>query len=326
MRARRHAGVQGDPSRVAAHHFRHDDPAVRRCGGEQPVDALRAEVDGAVEAECRRCLFQIVVDCLGYADQTQPSLVQVAGYHQRSVAADRDQRIDFMLREAAKQLLGPVHLDPGAVMLSHRVSDWVATIGGADDRAAVVDDAANTVARQLDQPSLGILVREQQAVVAVADPDHIPTAVSCSQGSRADDGVESRRVTATGAQSDPIDGGLHEVNPTSAKHPPTAGFCPAMPAPTVRTRGPSQFERAWRQLAILAVPPWGFIAMLGKDSNVAKVLSRQDRGQPVPRLDELINPSTALSHNHSGLSKHPLTASPTTRADHRSTQKVRIRS
>ena len=164
-------------------------------------------------------LLQIVVDRLGYPDQTQPSLVQVTAYRHRSVAADQDQRIDPVLLEAAEQLFGPVHLDPGAVALLHRVGDRVATIGGADNRAALVDDAANPVTSQLDQPTIGIVVRGQQPIEAIADPNDFPVAVSCSQGGRMDDGVESRRVTATGAQSDPSDAGFHEANPTSTKHP-----------------------------------------------------------------------------------------------------------
>ena len=192
---------------------------MRRRGGEQPVDALRGEVDRTVEAERRRRLLQIVVDGLGYADQTQPRLVQVAGYRHRSVAADGDQRVDAVLLEVAEQLLGSVHLDPGAVVLLHRVGDRVAAVGGADDRATLVNDAANSVTGQLDQPTVGVLVRKQQPVEAVADPDHIPVAVSCRQGGRADDSVESRRVTAAGAHSDPFDARFHQANPTPAKRP-----------------------------------------------------------------------------------------------------------
>ena len=83
--------------------------------------------------------------------------MQVTAYRHRSVAADQDQRIDPVLRQAAEQLLGPVHLDLGAVGLLHRIGGRVATIGGADNRATQVDDAANPVTSQLDQPPIGIV-------------------------------------------------------------------------------------------------------------------------------------------------------------------------
>ena len=171
------------------------------------------------KARARKEDARLVTGQTNWTDNIQlPGLVHVAAYRHRSVAADRDQRIDSVLLEAAKQLFGSVDLDPGAIALLHRVGRRVATIGSAEDRATLVDDAANPVTSQLDQPTIGIVVREQQPVETVADPDDIPVAVSRGQGGRMDDGVKSRRVTTAGAQSDPFDRRSHGANPTPAKH------------------------------------------------------------------------------------------------------------
>ena len=57
---------------------------------------------------------------LGTPTTRSPASVQLARHRQRPVAADRDQRVDSVLLEAAEQLLGSVDLDPGAVGLLHR--------------------------------------------------------------------------------------------------------------------------------------------------------------------------------------------------------------
>ena len=67
--------------------------------------------------------------------------------------------------EAGKQLIGSIHFDPGAVVLLHRKRDRVATVRRAQDRAALVQDATNPLAGELDQPAIGILIGEQQSVV-----------------------------------------------------------------------------------------------------------------------------------------------------------------
>ena len=144
--ARRDAGLEGDPPGVAAHHLDDDHPAVRRGRREQPVDALRGEADRGVEAERLLRLVEVVVDRLGHADHPQSGLVQAVGDRQRAVAADRDERVDVAGGEQLHELLGAVDLDVGAVGLAHRVRGGVAAVGGAEDRAAVVDDAADDVA------------------------------------------------------------------------------------------------------------------------------------------------------------------------------------
>ena len=118
--SRRGAGLERDPSGVAAHHLDDDHPAVRRRRREQPIDAFGGEPDGGVEAEGGGGLFEVVVDRLRHTDHPHARLVQVVADRQRAVTADRDQGVDAVLGELLEQVRRAVLLDPGAVRRAGR--------------------------------------------------------------------------------------------------------------------------------------------------------------------------------------------------------------
>jgi hypothetical protein len=178
VRTARHTRVERDPAGVATHHLDDDDATVRRGGREQAIDAQRGEVDGGVEPERRGGSLEVVVDRLGHADHPEPALVEVVADRQRTVATDRDERIDAELAEHRDQLVGPVDLDPGPVVLLDRVGGGVAAVRGAEDGAAEVHDAAHVAARQRHDAAVAVLVRVHEAVEAVTDPDDVPPAVA----------------------------------------------------------------------------------------------------------------------------------------------------
>ena len=190
MGAGGHARVERDPTGVASHHLDDEHPAVRRRGGEQPVDALGRDLDGGVEAERRVGLVEVVVDRLRHADHPHPGVGQPPRDRQRAVAADRDQRLDAGVAEQADELVGAVDGDPRAVVLLHREGGRVAPVRAAQDRAAEVADAAHQVAGQLDRSARRVQLGEHQPVEAVADADGLPTSAGGGQRRRPDDGVE----------------------------------------------------------------------------------------------------------------------------------------
>ena len=68
VRAAGDAGVQRNPSGVAAHHFDHHDAMVRFGRGVQPIDGVGREVHRGVEPEAADGADDVVVDGLRHAD------------------------------------------------------------------------------------------------------------------------------------------------------------------------------------------------------------------------------------------------------------------
>jgi hypothetical protein len=200
-----HAGVQGDPAGVSAHHLGDHHPAVGRRRREQPVDAVGGEADGGVEAERRGRLVEVVVDRLRHADHAQAGLMEVVADRQRAVTTDRDQRIDAGLAELVDQLDGAVDLDVGAVGLQHRVPRGVAAVGRAEDRAPRVLDPPDRLTVELDESAVRVLVAVQETVEAVADAHDRPSPVAGGERRRPDHGVEARGVAAAGTDGDSRD-------------------------------------------------------------------------------------------------------------------------
>src|SRR5580658_6746706 len=91
-----HAGGHRDPAGVAAHHFDDDDAIVRVGSGVDAVDGLRGDHDGRVVAECRIGAADIVVGGFGDTYARYAVLTQKQRDRLRVVAAEGDERVDFV--------------------------------------------------------------------------------------------------------------------------------------------------------------------------------------------------------------------------------------
>ena len=190
-------GGEGDEAGVPAHHLDHHHALVALGGRVQLVDSLGGSLHGGVEPEGGLGAADVVVDRLGDADERDAFIEEVAGDAQRAVAPDGDQRADAVGAERAHQLLGAVVLDPGAVGQPLAPMERIAAVGGAEDGAAEVGDAADFGRTERDE-----LLLPEEAVVAFADADAFPAAVHGREDGPADDGVEPRRVAAAGRDGD----------------------------------------------------------------------------------------------------------------------------
>jgi hypothetical protein len=121
------------------------------------------------------------------------------------IATDRDERIDPGVGEAAEQLLGAIDLLPRPVGLLRGVGRGIAAVRRAEDGAAEVRDPPDRVAGQFDDAPIGVVLGEHQPVEPVADPDDVTAPVARCERHRPDDRVETRRVTAPGADADACD-------------------------------------------------------------------------------------------------------------------------
>ena len=204
------ARVQRDPTGIASHHlhYHHALMAFRRA--VQPVYAFGGEGHCRVEAEGGEGLVQVVVDRLGHADDAQAFEVQGIGDGEGSVAADRHERIQFLLREEFQDLVRAIHILRGAVRHFHRKMQGIALVGRAEDRASLACDSAHLFAREAEHTALGIAFREQDAVESFADAVAFPATVGGADDHGADDCVEARGIAAAGADGDASDVAGHE--------------------------------------------------------------------------------------------------------------------
>ena len=183
--ATRHARVQGDPASVAAHDLDDEHTVVRLRRRVQAVDRVRGDGHCRVEAEGVVGGVEVVVDRLGYADDGQTMLGEFGGDTESVFTADRDERIDTQIGEIALDALyAALHLDGVGAR-------------GAEDRAAARQDAAHC----------GDVERHGEAIEwalpAIAESDElVAVLLGALADDRADDGIETGAVAATGEDSD----------------------------------------------------------------------------------------------------------------------------
>src|SRR5262245_46726728 len=88
--------VNGNPSRVAAHHLDDDYAVVRFSRRVQTVDGFVGNIHCSIEAETKVGASQVVVDGLGNPDYVDAALMQLLGDRLSIVAADGDQSVNLV--------------------------------------------------------------------------------------------------------------------------------------------------------------------------------------------------------------------------------------
>ncbi len=176
IRRARHARVQGDPTGIPAHHLHHHHPSVRSRRGVQAVKCFGGESHGSIEAEGHIRFIEVVIDCFGHRDHSQPAFRKYAGDRQRPIATHRDQRIDGVQAEPAHDLIAAIDFLCGAIGMHDWVLQRILAIARPQDRAAQVRDATDAFARQRDEPTVRVFLRRQNAVKTVAHTVHFPAA------------------------------------------------------------------------------------------------------------------------------------------------------
>ncbi len=178
---------------------------MRVRGGVEAVDRLGGERDRGVKSEGNHCAVEIVVDCLRHADDAKAFLGQDRGNAKRAIAADRHQRVDPFCSKHVQKLACAVAFPHRSVGRGDGKPQRVPTICRAENRPAQRRDAANGLAREPNQTAAVELLRDEKAVVAVADADALPAAAESREDHRANDGVEPGRIAAACGDRDFMD-------------------------------------------------------------------------------------------------------------------------
>src|SRR5690606_19564825 len=113
------------------------------------------------------------------------------------VAADRDEGVNPLAAEGRDQFIGAIALDLASIGKRFDPAEGIAAIGGAEDRATDVGDAAPFVAAERNQS--GAVV---DPVEAAADADATPPVPEGREDHGANDGVEAGGVAAARGDRD----------------------------------------------------------------------------------------------------------------------------
>ncbi len=176
-----------DPAGVATHHLDDHDPVVRLRRRVQPVDRLRRDRDGGVEAERVIGAGEVVVDRLRDADDGKAALgVEARSDSERVLPSDCDERVELAVGEVLQHALDAV-LDLERIRAAR-----------ADDRPAAGQDP-----RDLPRPEL-LEQRLDQSAPALAHGDDVPAGRVGPPHDCADDRVEPGAVAPAGENANAL--------------------------------------------------------------------------------------------------------------------------
>src|SRR6202011_1723035 len=80
-----HSPKKGNPSNVTAHDLQYHDPFMTHRRRMETIQCFRHTFDSRIESEGPRCRFEIVINCLRYADNRQSRLLKLKSGGQRTV-------------------------------------------------------------------------------------------------------------------------------------------------------------------------------------------------------------------------------------------------
>jgi hypothetical protein len=200
---------EGEVAAVAAHYLDHKGALVAGGGRADRVEGLGDPVEGRVGADGHVGAAEVVVDRADHADDAEegvargrggvdrplghelgeqlgPLLAEQVGPGEAAVAADHHEPVDAVGQEVGRRRAAAL---AGAKLRA---------AGGADRRAALLEDAAHVLpAHASDQrPALN------QALVALVDREHLAAAADPGAHHRAHRRVHPRRVPAAGQDAD----------------------------------------------------------------------------------------------------------------------------
>ena len=179
-----HAGVQGNPTNVAAHDFCNHAAVMRFTGGPQAVNGLGGDLDSRIKTEGVVGGVKVVINGLGNANNLQAGISQAARSGQGAFSTNRDEGVN-------------------AESLHVGLDDFGATIafkgvgaGGAQNGTALLGDTANHLAGEVHDIAL------HNAAPAVTEADKfVAVALDAFEHDSTDHSVEAWAVSTAGENS-----------------------------------------------------------------------------------------------------------------------------
>ncbi|EKD33862.1 MAG: hypothetical protein ACD_75C02569G0001, partial [uncultured bacterium] len=186
------AGIQGNPSGVAAHDFDHHDPVMGFRRGMKLIQGFGGGGYRGIEAEGTIRLLQVVVDGFRHTDHRHSLEGEFMGDIETPVAPDGDVAIKAHSVEIPQDLVRYVDYLNFSGQILYRSGKRIALTGRAKDRPSGRIDA-------LDIPRIEAnhLINVQKAAISILTPIHFPTFSVAYMDHGIYDGIETRSITTT---------------------------------------------------------------------------------------------------------------------------------
>ena len=125
----------------------------------QAVKRLGGKPDSSIKTEGDVCFVQVIVNCLWHRDQAQSLFCQNTCDLQRTIAADRDERIHVMQAESPNDLVGAIHFFHGPIKMRDRIPHGVIAVACSQNGPAQMGYPAYPFARKRDKSPVWIFFR-----------------------------------------------------------------------------------------------------------------------------------------------------------------------
>src|SRR4029077_612781 len=132
------------------------------------VQRVHYDINGRIETERGCCRFEIVVDRLRYTDAVDASLLQLLRSHQRSVAANDDQRSHAEVLQDLPGVCNDLCRNDGPIARADFCNE-MAAISGTKDCPAQRHDSVYSLSVEND-----VIARWHQPFKSVAKTNHFP--------------------------------------------------------------------------------------------------------------------------------------------------------
>lgn len=198
-------GAERQPAGVASHHFDHHHAVMAHRGGVDLVQAFPGRLHRGVKAEGLIASFQIIVDRLGHADAVDAVADEIGRAGHGAIAADADDRIEFVRRDMFDDAVRDVCPFRVAVAFNC-VFFRIGFVAGSENRAALGEDIGDILPLErmhavLDEP--------EESIFDAKDFQFVP--MDRRFGDSADDRIKPGAVAAAGENADSFDCACHKV-------------------------------------------------------------------------------------------------------------------
>ena len=171
----------------------------------QAVQTFRRKRHCRFKTERHHRAVQIIVNRFRNTNHAQTFFGKHIRNFHRTVATNRNQRIQFVQFKRAHQFIRTVNQFHLAIFALDGIAQRIVAIRRAQNRAAEMRNPAHAFARQTHQPAVNIMLGQKQTIETITNAVHFPPVIDCGKRRRANHRIQTGRVAAAGTDCDSLD-------------------------------------------------------------------------------------------------------------------------